>query len=115
VDILVNNAGMFTQALVENLSVEEWDRVFAVNLKWPFSAPDSSCRRCWSGARGASSIWPLSWGRSVEWRSHYAASKAGVIGFTKSPAREVASRGVLVNAIAPGPVLTAMMDGETED
>jgi len=116
VDILVNNAGMFTQALVENLSVEEWDRVLAVNLRGHFLCTRFLLPQMLERGEGriinmASQLGQIG-GVEV---AHYAASKAGVIGFTKSLAREVASRGVLVNAIAPGPILTAMMDGETED
>jgi 3-oxoacyl-[acyl-carrier protein] reductase len=115
VDILVNNAGIFTESLIENLSVDDWDRVVNTNLRGTFL-----CTRALMGQmleRGdgriiniASQIGQIG-GRSV---GHYAASKAGVIGLTKSLAREVATRGVLVNAIAPGPIETPMLDSETE-
>jgi 3-oxoacyl-[acyl-carrier protein] reductase len=116
VDILVNNAGIFTQALVENLPVEEWDRVVAVNLRGQFLCtrrflPSMLQRKQGRIINIASQLGQLG-GVEV---AHYAASKAGVIGFTRSLAREVAGRGVLVNAIAPGPIWTAMMEGETEE
>lgn len=116
VDVLVNNAGVFTQALVENMTVEEWDFVMGVNLRGTFL-----CTRAFLGGmleRGdgriiniASQLGQIG-GAEV---AHYSASKAGVIGFTKSLAREVSSRGVLVNAIAPGPINTPLLDSETEE
>jgi NAD(P)-dependent dehydrogenase (short-subunit alcohol dehydrogenase family) len=116
VDVLVNNAGVFTQALVENMTVEEWDFVMGVNLRGTFL-----CSRAFLGGmleRGdgriiniASQLGQIG-GAEV---AHYAASKAGVIGFTKSLAREVSARGVLVNAIAPGPINTPLLDSETEE
>jgi 3-oxoacyl-[acyl-carrier protein] reductase len=116
VDILVNNAGIFTESLVENLSIEDWDRVINTNLRGTFL-----CTRVLIGQmldRGdgriiniASQLGQIG-GTSV---GHYAASKAAVIGLTKSLAREVATRGVLVNAIAPGPIETPLLDSETEE
>jgi 3-oxoacyl-[acyl-carrier protein] reductase len=116
VDILVNNAGIFTQSLLEDMPVADWDRVLNVNLRAVFL-----CTRVLIGpmlARG--------WGRIINIASqlgqiggieavHYSASKAGVIGLTKALAREVSHRGVLVNAIAPGPIQTPLLDGETEE
>jgi 3-oxoacyl-[acyl-carrier protein] reductase len=115
VDVLVNNAGIFTQALVEDLSVADWDRVLAVNLRGTFL-----CTRAFLG-----SMLERRSGRIINIASqlgqiggtevaHYAASKAAVIGFTKSLAREVAQRGVLVNAVAPGPIETPILQNETE-
>ena len=115
VDVLVNNAGIFTQSLLEDLSVADWDRVLAVNLRGTFL-----CTRFL--------IAPMldrGWGRVVNIASqlgqvggtevtHYSASKGAVIAFTKALAREVARRGVLVNAIAPGPIRTPLLERETE-
>jgi 3-oxoacyl-[acyl-carrier protein] reductase len=116
VDILVNNAGIFTESLLEDISVEDWDRVVNTNLRGTFL-----CTRMLIGQmleRGdgriiniASQLGQIG-GISVP---HYVASKAGVIGLTKALAREVAGRGVLVNAIAPGPIETPLLDRETEE
>ena len=116
VDILVNNAGIFTESLVETMTVDEWDRVLATNLRGTFL-----CSRAFLGhmlERGdgriiniASQLGQIG-GAAV---AHYSASKAGVIGFTKALAREVSHRGVLVNAIAPGPIETPLLESETEE
>jgi NAD(P)-dependent dehydrogenase (short-subunit alcohol dehydrogenase family) len=116
VDILVNNAGIFTESLIEDMPIEDWDRVLATNLRGTFL-----CTRAFIGPmlerrdgriiNIASQLGQVG-GKSV---GHYAASKAGIIGLTKSLAREVSARGVLVNAIAPGPIQTPMMDGESDE
>ena len=116
VDILVNNAGIFTESLLEDISVEDWDRVVNTNLRGTFL-----CTRMLIGQmleRGdgriinvASQLGQIG-GIAVP---HYVASKAGIIGLTKALAREVAGRGVLVNAIAPGPIETPLLDRETEE
>ena len=116
VDVLVNNAGIFTESLLENLSVADWDRVLGVNLRGTFL-----CSRYLIGQmleRGSGRIINIAsqlgqiGGTYVP---HYCASKAGIIGLTKAMAREVATRGVLVNAIAPGPIQTPLLDSETEE
>jgi 3-oxoacyl-[acyl-carrier protein] reductase len=116
VDILVNNAGIFTQSLLEDMPVADWDRVLAVNLRGTFL-----CSRALLGQmleRGSGRIINIAsqlgqiGGSEV---AHYSASKAGVIGLTKALAREVSHRGVLVNAIAPGPIVTPLLDSETEE
>jgi NAD(P)-dependent dehydrogenase (short-subunit alcohol dehydrogenase family) len=116
VDILVNNAGIFTQSLLADMPVADWDRVLNVNLRGTFL-----CTRVLIGQ-----MLDRGWGRVINVASqlgqiggaevaHYSASKAGVVGLTKALAREVARRGVLVNAIAPGPVQTPLLDSETEE
>ncbi|HET6825303.1 MAG TPA: 3-oxoacyl-ACP reductase family protein [Amnibacterium sp.] len=115
VDILVNNAGIFSESLLEDMSAAEWDRVLDTNLRSVFL-----CTRALIGPmleRGdgrviniASQLGQIGGVSAV----HYSASKAGVIGFTKALAREVSSRGVLVNAIAPGPIETPLLENETE-
>jgi NAD(P)-dependent dehydrogenase (short-subunit alcohol dehydrogenase family) len=115
VDILVNNAGIFTESLIENLAVEDWDRVVNTNLRGTFLCTRALIGQMLERCEGriiniASQLGQIG-GKFV---GHYAASKAGVIGFTKSLAREVATRGVLVNAIAPGPIETPMLESETE-
>lgn len=114
VDILVNNAGIFTESLIENMSIDDWDRVMNTNLRGTFL-----CTRALIGQmleRGDGRIINIAsqlgqvGGSAV---GHYAASKAAIIGLTKSLAREVAHRGVLVNAIAPGPIETPLLESET--
>ena len=116
VDILVNNAGIFTESLIENLSIEDWDRVMNVNLRGVFLCTRALIGQMLERRDGriiniASQLGQIG-GKSV---GHYAASKAGVIGLTKSLAREVATRGVCVNAIAPGPIETPLLASETEE
>ncbi len=115
-DILVNNAGIFTQALVEKLSVEDWDRVLAVNLRGTFLCTrfvlPSMLNQGWGRIINIASQLGYIGGTEV---AHYSASKGGVIAFTKALAREVATRNVLVNAIAPGPILTDLLASETEE
>ena len=116
IDILVNNAGVFTQSLLEDLPVTDWDRVMNVNLRGQFLCARFVLPQMLERGSGriinlASQLGQIGGTEVV----HYCASKAGVIGFTKALAREVAARGVLVNAIAPGPILTDMMEGETEE
>jgi NAD(P)-dependent dehydrogenase (short-subunit alcohol dehydrogenase family) len=115
VDILVNNAGIFTESLIENMPVDDWDRVVNTNLRGTFLCTRALIGQMLDRGDGriiniASQLGQIG-GKSV---GHYAASKAGIIGLTKSLAREVATRGVLVNAIAPGPIETPMLDGESE-
>ena len=115
VDILVNNAGIFTESLLEDMPIEDWDRVVNTNLRGTFL-----CTRVLIGQmleRGdgriiniASQLGQIGGGAVA----HYSASKAGVIGCTKALAREVSRRGVLVNAIAPGPIETPLLASETE-
>jgi 3-oxoacyl-[acyl-carrier protein] reductase len=116
VDILVNNAGIFTQSLLEDMPVADWDRVLAVNLRGTFL-----CSRLLIGQmleRGSGRIINIASQLGQVGGSeaaHYSASKAGIIGLTKALAREVSHRGVLVNAIAPGPIVTPLLESETEE
>jgi 3-oxoacyl-[acyl-carrier protein] reductase len=116
VDILVNNAGIFTESLLENMPVDDWDRVVGVNLRGVFLCSRALVGQMLERGDGriiniASQLGQIG-GTSV---AHYVASKAGVIGLTKALAREVSHRGVLVNAIAPGPIETPLLDSETEE
>jgi len=116
VDILVNNAGIFTESLIEHLSIEDWDRVMNTNLRGVFLCTRALIGQMLERRDGriiniASQLGQIG-GKSI---GHYAASKAGVIGLTKSLAREVSTRGVLVNAIAPGPIETPLLESETEE
>ena len=116
VDVLVNNAGIFTESLLEDMPVEDWDRVVGTNLRGTFLCTRFLIGQMLERRDGciiniASQLGQIG-GASV---AHYSASKAGVIGLTKALAREVSTRGVRVNAIAPGPIQTPLLDGETEE
>jgi 3-oxoacyl-[acyl-carrier protein] reductase len=116
IDILVNDAGTFSQVLLHELTVQEWDRVIGVNLRGCFLCTRAVIPGMLERGRGviinvASQLGQIGGTEMV----HYSASKAGVIGFTKALAREVSTKGVRVNAIAPGPILTEMMAQETEE
>jgi 3-oxoacyl-[acyl-carrier protein] reductase len=109
VDILVNNAGITRDGLLMRMSEEDWDAVLATNLKGAFLLTKALIRGFVKQRSGRiiniSSISGISGNAG---QCNYAASKAALIGFTKSLAREVASRGVTVNAIAPGFIETDM-------
>jgi len=111
IHILVNNAGITRDNLLLRMSEEEFDKVIAVNLKGAFNFT-KACLRSMIKAR---------WGRIINISSvigemgnagqaNYAAAKAGLIGFTKSVAKELAGRNITVNAIAPGFIATAMTE-----
>ncbi len=116
VDILVNNAGITRDNIFMRMSDEEWALVLEVNLT-------STMRLCKGVIRG---MMKSRWGRIVNISSvvgatgnpgqaNYAASKAGMVGMSKSIAYEVASRGITVNCVAPGFITTAMTDKLTDD
>jgi len=111
VDILVNNAGITRDGLLMRMSEADWDAVLDINLKGTFLFTKAFTRAFLKQKSGriiniASVIGLI--GNAGQ--CNYAASKAGVIGFTKSCAREFASRGITVNAIAPGFIQTTMTD-----
>lgn len=116
IDILINNAGIVRDITLKKMTKQQWDEVIAVNLTGVFN-----CTR---------SALPLmreaGWGRIVSVASvvgqmgnigqaNYAASKAGIMGFTKSVARETARRGITVNAVAPGFISTQMLETVPEE
>jgi 3-oxoacyl-[acyl-carrier protein] reductase len=111
IDILVNNAGITRDNLLLRMTEAEFDRVIAVNLKGAFNFT-RACSRGMIKSR---------WGRIISIASimgqmgnagqaNYAAAKAGIIGLTKSVAKELASRNITVNAVAPGYIATAMTE-----
>ena len=110
-DILVNNAGTTRDTLLMTMKEEDWDIVINTNLRSVYAvtkaALRSMIRQKWGRIINITSVVGLS-GQAGQ--ANYAASKAGVIGFTKSLAREVASRNITVNAVAPGFIPTALTD-----
>ena len=116
IDILVNNAGITRDDLLMRMSEEEWDRVLAVNLKGSFNTCKAVMRPMMKARFGRiiniSSIVGLCGNPG---QTNYAAAKAGLIGFTKSLAREIASRNITVNAVAPGLVETDMSGALPEE
>ncbi|HMP73844.1 MAG TPA: 3-oxoacyl-[acyl-carrier-protein] reductase [Kiritimatiellia bacterium] len=116
IDILVNNAGITRDGLVIRMSESDWDEVMAVNLKSVFLLTRAATRPMMKQRSGSiinmSSIIGLIGNPG---QGNYAASKAGIIAFSKSMARELASRNIRVNAIAPGFIQTSMTDKIPED
>jgi 3-oxoacyl-[acyl-carrier protein] reductase len=112
IDILVNNAGLLTQGSCVDLSQELWDEMIAVDLTSVFVATQRALpfmlEQQWGRIINISSQLAIKGGAQM---CHYAAAKAGVIGFTKSLALEVSKQNVLVNAVAPGPIDTALTAG----
>jgi len=111
IDILINNAGITRDALLLRLDESDWDKVIAVNLKGTFNCTKAVSKGMLKQRQGriiniASIIGLI--GNAGQ--ANYSASKAGIIGFTKSVAREFASRSITVNAIAPGFIQTDMTD-----
>ncbi|MFQ5428361.1 MAG: 3-oxoacyl-[acyl-carrier-protein] reductase [Thermodesulfobacteriota bacterium] len=111
IHVLVNNAGITSDALLVRMKEEDWDKVLDVNLKGPYNCIQAVVRY----------MTKQRWGRIINVASivgqmgnagqaNYAASKAGLIGLTKTVARETASRNVTCNAVAPGFIETAMTD-----
>ena len=111
VDILVNNAGLTRDNLALRMKDEEWETVLAVNLTASFRLARAALRgmmkRRWGRIVGITSVVGVTGNPG---QANYAASKAGMIGMTKSLAQEIANRGVTVNCVAPGFVSTAMTD-----
>lgn len=112
-DILVNNAGLTKDNLFMVMKDEQWDDVIAVNLTSTFMLMRAAARHMMRSRTGFGRIINISSVSGIignPGQGNYAASKAGMIGMTKSLAREVASRGITANCIAPGFIKTAMTD-----
>jgi 3-oxoacyl-[acyl-carrier protein] reductase len=111
IDILVNNAGKTADNLLIRMSDEEWDSVIETNLRSTFLMTRAALRPMLRARRGRIvTITSVDGLVGNAGQSNYSAAKAGQIGFTKSMAREVASRGITVNAVAPGIVKTRMTE-----
>ncbi|WP_315168657.1 elongation factor P 5-aminopentanone reductase [Metaclostridioides mangenotii] len=110
-DVLVNNAGVAKGMLFTDISDDDWDNLMNVNLKGVFHCAQTALRHMISEKKGKiiniSSIWGIT-GGSCE--VHYSASKAGIIGLTKALAKEVGPSNIQVNCIAPGAIVTDMLE-----
>ncbi|MEX0690423.1 MAG: 3-oxoacyl-[acyl-carrier-protein] reductase [Gemmatimonadales bacterium] len=116
VDILVNNAGLTKDGLLARMSEADWDAVLDANLKGAFIAMKAVSRGMMKRRAGRIiNITSVVGIMGNAGQANYAASKAGLIGLTKSIARELASRNVLVNAVAPGFIDTDMTRALTDD
>ncbi|MFC3321520.1 SDR family NAD(P)-dependent oxidoreductase [Mesorhizobium cantuariense] len=109
-DLLINNAGIVHQSLFENLELKDFDRMFAVHVRGTFLMTKMVLPAMLKAGKGvvvnvASQLGQVG---GIE-LSHYAAAKSAIIGMTKSLAREVSTRGVRVNAVAPGPINTPLV------
>ncbi|ROL60172.1 3-oxoacyl-[acyl-carrier-protein] reductase [Bacteroidetes/Chlorobi group bacterium ChocPot_Mid] len=116
IDILVNNAGITRDTLVMRMSESDWDAVLNTNLKGAFLCSKAVCRKMMSQKSGRI----INMGSIVgsignAGQANYSSSKAGMIGLTKSLAKEFGSRNILVNCIAPGYVITPMTEKLTEE
>ncbi|QND46674.1 3-oxoacyl-ACP reductase FabG (plasmid) [Rhizobium lusitanum] len=116
VDLLVNNAGIVHQASFENLALEDFDRMFAVHVRGTFlmtkAVLPSMLERGEGGIINVASQLGQIGGIELV---HYSGAKAAIIGMTKALAREVSSRGVRVNAVAPGPINTPLVLGLSDE
>lgn len=116
VGLLVNNAGIVHQALFEDLTVGDFDRMFAVHVRGTFLMTKAVLPAMLSAGEGivvniASQLGQIGGVELV----HYSGAKAAIIGMTKALAREVSARGVRVNAVAPGPINTPLVMALSED
>jgi 3-oxoacyl-[acyl-carrier protein] reductase len=115
IDILVNNAGVTADNLIVRMSLDDWERVLRTNLTGAFALTREvvrgMIRRRWGRVISVSSVVGMMGNAG---QANYAASKAGLIGFSKSLARELGSRSVTVNVVAPGLIQTAMTDSLPE-
>ena len=109
IDVLVNNAGITRDSLLMRMRVSDWDMVMAVNLKSVFNCTQAVIRKMMKQRSGRIvNISSVVGQIGNAGQANYSASKAGIMGFTKTVAREVAPRGITVNAVAPGFIDTEM-------
>src|SRR5512136_2939496 len=115
VNVLINNAGITKDGLLMRMSEDEWDLVLRVNLKGVFNCTQAVIRSMIKERSGRIvNISSVAGQMGNAGQTNYAASKAGIMGFTKSLAREVGSRGITVNAVAPGYINTEMTSSLSE-
>ena len=115
IDILINNAGITKDGLLIRMDDAQWDRVLDINLKGTFLCTRAAAKHMLKQRRGRIvSIASIVGLIGNPGQANYAASKAGIIGLTKSVAKELASRGITCNAIAPGFIKTEMTDALPE-
>ncbi len=116
IDILVNNAGVTRDTLLLRMSVEDWDVVLDTNLRGAYLCTKAvlrgMVRQRYGRIVNLSSVAGLMGNAG---QANYAASKAGIVGFTRAVAREVASRGITVNAVAPGYIVTEIWDSVPQE
>lgn len=113
-DIVVNNAGINRDAMLHKMTVEQWDQVIAVNLTGVFYMTQAAAKIMREQESGSIiNISSASWLGNIG-QANYAASKAGVVGLTKTASRELAKKGVTCNAICPGFIETDMTRGVPE-
>ena len=116
IDILVNNAGIVKDSFLLRMKEENWDQVLNVNLKGTFNCTKAAVKFMAKQRSGrVVNIASISGEMGNVGQANYSASKAGVIGFTKTVAREFASRGINVNAVAPGFIDTVMTQSLPDD
>ena len=116
VDILINNAGITRDNILVRMKAEEWDEIISTNLSSVYKMSKAVLRGMIKKKSGRIiSITSVVGAMGNAGQSNYAAAKAGIMGFTKSLAREVGVRGITVNAIAPGFIETDMTDNLPED
>lgn len=114
VDNLVNNAGITIDKLLVRMKEDDWDRIMRVNLKSVFNCTKAIIRHMLRTGGNIVNVSSVSGVMGNAGQANYAASKAGIIGFTKSVAKEYAERSIRVNAVAPGFIRTKMTDALDE-
>ena len=114
--ILINNAGITKDTLLMRMKEEDWDNVISINLKGVFNCTKAVTRNMFKQREGRIvNLTSVVGEMGNAGQTNYAASKAGIIGFTKACAREMASRGITVNAVSPGFIKTEITDELTEE